>query len=256
MTLSSRSAFLKKVLKDNRFYFIAFLVFLAFGLVILSNLTQGQDILFFNQRRTPLGDWFFRYGTQMGEEIAYLGVIAIFLFYSYRNAFMIPIVGLMVSVTSAITKEIFSHPRPFLWFTENGMEGLIQTIEGVAINMGTNSFPSGHTMSAFALFTFVALCVPYKRIAAILIFLIPLMVGISRIYLIKHFLEDVLLGATIGVMLAVLAFMLQYRIFKYPHTWLDNGLTIRLRTTVEKAMDEVTPVIDEEKEMQKEQEQA
>lgn len=256
MTLGSRSALLKKILWDNRVYFIAFGVFLIFGLIILVNLTAGQDILFFNQRRTPLGDWFFRYGTQLGEQLAYLSVMAIFLFYSYRHTIMIPIVGIMVSMTSGLTKEIFQHPRPFLWFRDNGIEGLIQTIEGVAINMGSNSFPSGHTMSAFALFTFVALCVPRKRISALLIFLLPLIVGISRIYLIKHFLKDVLLGATIGVILAILAYMLQYKLFKYPHPWMDNGLSLRPRTPVEKAIEEVTPVIDEEKAEQQETSQS
>lgn len=220
-------------------YFIAFSGFLLLGFGIYLNIAQGDDILFFNRRRTAFGDVFFRYGTHMGEEAAYIIVGVILLFYSYRHLVMIPIIGLVVTAVSAMMKEFFSHPRPFRWFQENGMDGLLQTIEGVTINMGSNSFPSGHTMSAFTLYTFLALCVPRKRVNSLILLSLPLMVGISRIYLIKHFLEDVLLGALVGVILGILLYRLQYMLFKYPHPWLDSGLKLWPRTTVEEAIEEV-----------------
>jgi membrane-associated phospholipid phosphatase len=176
---------------------------------------------------------------------------AILIFYSYRHLVMIPIIGLVVTIVSALLKELFSHPRPFRWFQENGLDGILQTIEGVSINMGANSFPSGHTMSAFALYTFLALCLPRKRINSLILLSLPVMVGISRIYLIKHFLKDVLLGALVGVILAVLLYRLQYVIFKHPHPWLDKSLKIRPRTQVEEAIEEVestTPAITQKKE--------
>lgn len=241
MTELAHPASWKRIWLENRIYFVAFMVFwlIAFGIYL--GITQGDDILFFNQRRTPLGDIFFRYGTQMGEEIAYLVVGLILAFVSYRHLVMIPIVGIVVTTVSAILKEIFRHPRPFRWFQENGMDGLLQTIEGVTINMGTNSFPSGHTMSAFALFTFLALCLPRKKINSAILIILPVMVGISRIYLIKHFLEDVLLGALVGVILGILLYRLQYQLFKYPHPWMDKSLNLRLRSKLEQAMEEIRP---------------
>jgi membrane-associated phospholipid phosphatase len=241
MNKEANPASWKNIWRDNRLYFIAFIIFwlMAFGIYL--NITQGDDILFFNQRRTPLGDAFFRYGTHMGEEIAYILVGVILLFYSYRNLVMIPIVGVIVTAVSALLKEIFKHPRPFRWFQENGMDGLLQTIEGVTINMGSNSFPSGHTMSAFTLYTFLALCLPRKRISSFVLITLPIMVGISRIYLIKHFLQDVLLGALVGVILGILMYKLQYVLFKYPHPWMDGALTLRPRTKVEEAIEEVHP---------------
>lgn len=230
----------KRIWQENRVYFIGFIVFwlIAFGIYL--NITQGDDILFFNQRRTPLGDIFFRYGTHMGEEIAYLLVGVVFLFYSYRHLVMIPILGIVVTAVSALLKEIFKHPRPFRWFQENGMDGLLQTIEGVTINMGANSFPSGHTMSAFALFTFLTLCLRRKNLVTnLLLITFPIMVGISRIYLIKHFLQDVLLGALVGVLLGVLLYRLQYFIFKYPHSWLDKSLQLRSTSAMEQAVENV-----------------
>lgn len=239
MTEETHSASWQRIWRENRLYFITFLILLLIGFGIYLGIAQGDDILFFNRRRTAFGDFFFRYGTQMGEEIAYILVGVILVFYSYRHLVMIPIIGLTVTIVSALMKEFFSHPRPFRWFQENGLDGLLRTIEGVSINMGANSFPSGHTMSAFALYTFLALCVPRKRINSLILLALPVMVGISRIYLIKHFLKDVLLGALVGVTLAVILYRLQYTIFKSPHPWLDNSLTIRPRTKMEKAIEKV-----------------
>lgn len=241
MTEATSPAAWRVIWRENRLYFITFFILLLVGFGVYLNISQGDDILFFNQRRTAFGDFFFRYGTHMGEEIAYIIVGVILLFYSYRHLVMIPIVGLAVTLVSALTKEIFRHPRPFRWFQENGLDGLIQTIEGVSINMGSNSFPSGHTMSAFALYTFLALCVPKRRLNSVILLALPLMVGISRIYLIKHFLKDVLLGALIGVILGVLLYRLQYVLFKYPHPWLDKRFAIRPRNKVEQAIEEMQP---------------
>ncbi|MCB0631915.1 MAG: phosphatase PAP2 family protein [Saprospiraceae bacterium] len=247
MNIESNPASWKNIWRDNRMYFIAFIIFwlIAFGIYL--GITQGDDILFFNRRRTALGDTFFRYGTHMGEEIAYIFVGVILIFYSYRNLIMIPIIGVVVTAVSALLKEIFRHPRPFRWFQENGMDGLLQTIEGVTINMGSNSFPSGHTMSAFTLYTFLALCLPRKKINSVILIALPIMVGVSRIYLIKHFLEDVLVGALVGVILGVLLYKLQYVLFKYPHPWMDGHLKLIRRTKVKEIIEEVQPDPDREK---------
>lgn len=244
MTQDIHPASWRAIWKENRIYFIGFLIIWLLGLSIYLGIAPGDDILFFNQRRTAFGDFFFRYGTMMGEEWAYIIAGAILLFYSYRHLMMIPIIGLVVTIVSAVMKNIFRHPRPFRWFQENGLDGLLQTIEGVSINMGANSFPSGHTMSAFALYTFLALCIPKKKFYSLLLLSLPVMVGISRIYLIKHFLEDVLLGALVGVMLAILLYRLQFLI-KFPHSWLDQGLKLRSRTKIEQAIEEVQASIHE-----------
>lgn len=239
MTKAHHPASWQRIWRENRIFFIAFLIVFGIGLGVYLGIPQGDDVLFFNQRRTAFGDFFFRYGTMMGEEMAYLLVGAFLMFYSYRHLAMVPVIGLVVTIVAALLKNLFSHPRPFRWFQENGLDRLLQTIEGVSINMGANSFPSGHTMSAFALFTFLALCLPRKRYYSLFFLLLPLLVGISRIYLIKHFLKDVLLGALIGVILGVVVYRLQYWLFKHPHPWLDGHFSIRSQSVMEEAEQEV-----------------
>lgn len=65
------------------------------------------------------------------------------------------------------------------------------------------SFPSGHTMTAFAIAAAVGLFYP-----ALLCMLLPcaLLIGISRIMLGMHFLSDVVAGALMGTLLGYAAF--------------------------------------------------
>jgi len=58
-----------------------------------------------------------------------------------------------------------------------------------------NSFPSGHTCAAITMAFVLAQTFPH---AALLLFILAVMVGISRIYLGVHYPTDVLAGAAIG----------------------------------------------------------
>jgi undecaprenyl-diphosphatase len=64
------------------------------------------------------------------------------------------------------------------------------------------SFPSGHTMNAFAVATLVTVHVP---MAAPLAFAVAASVGASRVVLELHYVSDVAAGATLGTVLASLA---------------------------------------------------
>jgi len=64
------------------------------------------------------------------------------------------------------------------------------------------SFPSGHTMNAFAVATLVTVHVP---MAAPLAFAVAASVGASRVVLELHYVSDVAAGATLGTLLAAAA---------------------------------------------------
>jgi membrane-associated phospholipid phosphatase len=77
----------------------------------------------------------------------------------------------------------------------------------------TSSFPSGHTAAAVALYGCIALLVLYvygrrlaTRVAAAVLFSIPVVVGLSRLYRGMHYPSDVLAGALMGGLWLVLVF--------------------------------------------------
>ena len=85
----------------------------------------------------------------------------------------------------------------------------LRLVEGVEVYIGATSFPSGHTMAGFALFGLLAFLLPkrYKG-AALLFFLLALIVALSRVYLVQHFVKDIYLGAWLGLFIAILAWWL------------------------------------------------
>ena len=220
-------SYLRQLLRDNASFFICFALFLLAGGMLLLRLTTGDEIFFFSERRTLLGDLFFQYFTRMGEGFLFALVALIFLFVRYRTAFWIPLLGMTVMLVSAITKQFFAQPRPWRYFQELGMSDQINTVAGVQLYTGLTSFPSGHTMAAFALYAFLAFVLPRKGVAGVLLFLTALLVGVSRVYLVQHFWKDVYLGAILGVALAVLFHYLHDR---YPRrSWADRSLKFQQR---------------------------
>lgn len=181
------------------------LLFLAAGGLSLAFIEQGDALRFCSDNRSVLGDYFFYYGTMLGEEMTYAILTIIGLFVSYRVAIMIPLTGFVVMGLSNLLKWFFKQKRPALYFGEQGRMEEFQLVDGVYLLEGYTSFPSGHTMSGFALFALVAIIFGAKKWwISPLCLLAALTVGLSRVYLFQHFLRDVVAGAVIGVALAYL----------------------------------------------------
>lgn len=217
---------LKKLLRANAWFFACFVLFLVVGAILLLVLDKGDAVMYFSNHRSPFGDMFFLYFTRMGEGLLYIVLAVSFLFIRFRTAIYLPMIGISVMIVSNITKRIFANPRPWLYYNDLGLVDQIIPVAGAPLLGGANSFPSGHTMSAFAMYTFLALVLPRKNGWGILLFTIALLVGVSRIYLVVHFLEDVYLGAIMGVLIAVVFYYLHS---KYPkQAWADQSLlTVR-----------------------------
>jgi membrane-associated phospholipid phosphatase len=61
------------------------------------------------------------------------------------------------------------------------------------------SFPSGHTTAAFSMMFFLSLIIPNKY-AKILFAIFAAFMGLSRVYLVQHFLIDVIAGSIVGIL--------------------------------------------------------
>lgn len=186
--------------------------------ILVFNIEKGDVILYFNSLQNDFLDFFFKYVTKLGEEIAYIVLFIIFLFIRYRTSILMGLIGLAVTLISFLLKNFFGHMRPSLFFREQDMFEQLHIVKGIDLHGGLNSFPSGHTMSAFALYGFLALLSRKNKGLSMFLILVAVLVGLSRIYLVQHFLEDVIFGAFIGTIVAVL--------FYYYDTYLaSNGKT-------------------------------
>lgn len=154
-------------------------------------------------------DVFFKSITFLGDWPAYIFALA-FLFsrLKYKAFYVVLLVSILVPISSYISKAYFKHPRPIYYFQNKPIFEDLQKVDGVVLHAGFSSFPSGHTMSAFAVFSLLAFFASHSKKQVILFFLLAILVAASRVYLIQHFVEDVWMGSLLGTMLAYLIFQL------------------------------------------------
>lgn len=198
---------MKAILKENIFFLISYFCFAIVGLILLTQINKGDVIFYFSQHRTPFLNTFFIRATQYGEGIGYLLFGLIYLFIRYRYTILLGLTAGFVGIFAAIFKNIFQHPRPKPYFTKLGQDISDIAVAGQPLlESQISSFPSGHTMSGFAFFTILAILSKQNGLK-ILCLVFAILVGLSRVYLVHHFLEDILLGSFFGVLIA---FGLQY----------------------------------------------
>jgi membrane-associated phospholipid phosphatase len=199
---------LHSIWKLNRVFYIPYGVLLLISLILLAFIQKGDVVLWINDYHSKGLDQFFRLWTKTGEEWPFYIAILGLLFYQVRYALYVPFLGAAVALLSFLLKTFFSRPRPSRYFTDQGVFEELNQVDLVTLFSGHTSFPSGHTMAAFTIFTYLALCVKSRWIKIIFL-VIAILAGISRMYLLQHFLEDVSLGSLCGVAIGTSMFYLQ-----------------------------------------------
>ncbi len=195
---------MSNILKQHRLYFLLLAVYILWGVALLFFISKGDEILFFSQHRTSFWDGFFKTTTRYGEAFPYLVMVIVFLLTKqHTKAWAILFLSLIITLLSFLSKMLFKQPRPAKYFESLHRFEEVNWINGVDIYYGLNSFPSGHTMSAFAVSTFLVLCLSKKGWSEIVFFSLALFVAVSRVYLAHHFLQDILMGAFLGTLVSV-----------------------------------------------------
>ena len=129
--------------------------------------------------------------TQFGKaEYFLIPSFLIFLIFKNKKALFLFYSVLLSGVLAIIIKIIVARYRPTIFFSEH-----LYGFKGFDIGFLVNSFPSGHTTTAFSGFVMLGLFWPkYKYIFLFL----AIIIGISRIILGVHYLSDVIAGAVLG----------------------------------------------------------
>lgn len=144
------------------------------------------------------------FGGEKGRKVALLGLAALFI----------------SNVAVYLLKYLVAEPRPFL------------TLAHVDLLVHENdlySFPSGHTASSFAVATVIGLKYKLNIIGRKFSLVYPLiifagLIGFSRIYIGIHYPFDVIFGALVGLISALLIIKIDddYLCHKLSHTSLLN----------------------------------
>ena len=120
--------------------------------------------------------------------------LILILFGSTTDRFNV-LIGLGVSIVNIsifrFIKLLFSRERP---------EGLGLSLRSRIID--SYSFPSGHAATSFGMAWVVAQCYPVLWVQ-VAIYMVAAMISLSRIYVREHYPLDVMVGATLGSIVAM-----------------------------------------------------
>ena len=194
-----------KIIEANKLYFSLYFAFFILLFSYQLSFYQSDALIFLSNHRTAMADFSFKTITYLGEEWAFIGLTLFFyLAGNKKQAVKIACTGMSVLIVAQILKLIFAHDRPYTVFETGSVLNQIHLVEGYEILRGQNSFPSGHSAAGFALWTIMAFHFQKSKQAVVLLFSLAVLIGVSRVYLVAHFPEDVLLGSAIGVAIALI----------------------------------------------------
>jgi len=194
---------MKQIFQANRIFFIAYSIWLLLAAVFCYAYSQATLSMYINSFQFSGLDSFAKYFTHVGDGL-FAVVVSVLLFVYDRKIGILVILSYLMSagITQALKHTLYADAgRPIQFF---GGTSIVHFIEGVSLH-AHNSFPSGHTTSIFALCSMLAFA--FKKYSnQVLLFSIALVVGLTRVYLLQHYLIDVLAGSFIGVLSSILLY--------------------------------------------------
>ncbi|MBL0744724.1 phosphatase PAP2 family protein [Chryseolinea lacunae] len=181
----------------------------SFGLTLLAlallsiAMPPLEAVTWINGWHSPVADRFFTGLTQLGEGVLLVPVfVALLIFQKIYVALALAVnAGVQGVVVTLLKRFLFPMAkRPMAFLDAND----VHFVPGVEVHT-LYSFPSGHTVTIFGLCVFVALCMRQKYLTLVLV-IVSLLVALSRVYLLQHFVTDVACGALVGTLAAAGSF--------------------------------------------------
>ena len=179
---------------------VLFIMFCGLFLSIYPNKIAAQLALH-HAWYSPAGYWCMGVVTSWGEAHLFaIVIIAVVLQKRYLMAMEFLTAGIVSSIVVQSLKRMVFPPSPRPMAVIKWSETLLP--EGLEVPLQF-AFPSGHTTTAFVFFTLLAL--HFKKISVQILAAIAVIgVGLSRVYLMAHWIPDVMAGAVLGMILALL----------------------------------------------------
>jgi undecaprenyl-diphosphatase len=193
----------------------------AAGLLVLA--AAGYFLLLFvKQASTPVGPGpIGQMDLWTAELLLYLRNPALVHFFTFVTAFGYWGVVFLLAGTASVTMWLYrrTHYVPGLWFGLIGNQttvSLLKTLfdrprpEFAIYREDSAAFPSGHSAASVVVFGFLTYVLIRERVgprivSGVMGLLLIILVGLSRLYLLEHYLSEVLSGYLVGAVWLVLA---------------------------------------------------
>jgi membrane-associated phospholipid phosphatase len=193
-----------KLIRANVAFFGGFAVYLLLGGALGLCQPKGEFELWVNRQNQPILDAFFTYYTWVGDGWFYsLVILGLWAWRNWQSALL----GLICFALSGLAAQFLKHfifadaLRPKAFF---GDSVALHWVSGIEIHT-SQSFPSGHTTTAFSVFCLLSLLSRNKQWSWLFLGL-AILAGFSRVYLLQHFWLDTYFGAMLGVGLTLLIY--------------------------------------------------
>lgn len=192
----------------------AIAMLIAIVLFILSYIF-GRDTLFLwlNKNLGTFADNFFSYFTYLAEGWIWIPYLLVFVMLLKKDAAFIVINFLSSTLLTQVPKNLI-WPNVNRPIASDIPISKIHMVPSVEVHT-YNSFPSGHTATAFTLFLITVYFFPNKKVL-LAGCLYALVCGYSRIYLGQHFPLDIAGGIVAALLSVALSIQFRNKLFKKP----------------------------------------
>lgn len=202
------------MLKKYNYFNLLFLIPFAFGLFVALN-----DGIIFNFEKgifdllrnlAPAADIPLTIITELGSAVGVIAITVLILIGSiifkhfYDFGLPVALVAIISRVINITIKNTLMRERPSF----------------KVIEASESSFPSGHSQNNMALYIAVLIVLlllvdaPKKRLAFKIVFIaLPIIIGITRLYLGVHYFTDVIAGWSLGVIVAYNVLYFYFKIY-------------------------------------------
>jgi membrane-associated phospholipid phosphatase len=207
---------------NTRFIVWGYMMALSVLFLFSFALPPIASLAWINGLHSDFTDGFFSTITHLGNGAFLVPLVIILLFKKLYMPVALAFSAIAQGLLVLFLKRVifFDAVRPIAFIETSSLH----RVHGVEIHSSL-SFPSGHAVTVFGICVFLSLC--YRNVWFSMVLLAAaVLTGLSRVYLLQHFLMDVAFGGSIGFLTAWVA----YHFFagKSNPGWLNERLELNL----------------------------